>query len=187
MSHDITSICVCVGIVWFANMCAGELRYSLKRTKFTSVDEIPVHLLESISTCYSQKIQACYWCFLTNLPSTRQQLLSMSVASGVCRKCLRQRTKDELITVIPASNLCEPSAYGKFVGIPPTPKHTDKITSFKYCTKHERTADHTKCLRLMRRSNACYPHSVEEMVIWTKEYKQGIDHIHKRLHNICDD
>ena len=167
-------------------MCAGELQYSLKGTNFTSVDEIPIHLLESISTCYSQKIQACYWCFLTHLPSTRQQLLSMSVASGVCRKCLRQRTRDELIIVIPASNLCEPSAYGKYVGIPPTPKHTDRITSFKYCNKYERTADHTTCLRLTRRGNAWYPHSVEEIVIWTIEYKQGIDHIHKCLH-VCND
>ncbi|XP_065891374.1 3'-5' exoribonuclease HELZ2-like isoform X2 [Dysidea avara] len=153
---------------------SSELQYSLKGTNFTSVDEIPIHLLESISTCYSQKIQACYWCFLTHLPSTRQQLLSMSVASGVCRKCLRQRTRDELIIVIPASNLCEPSVYGKYVGIPPTPKHTDRITSFKYCNKYERTADHTTCLRLTRRGNAWYPHSVEEIVIWTIEYKQGI-------------
>ena len=164
-------------------MCAGgELRYSLKEINFISVNEIPIHLLESISTCYSQKIQACYWCFLTHLPSTRQQLLSMSVASGVCGKCLRQRTRDELITVIPASNLCEPSAYGKFVSIPPTPKHTDRIISFKYCNKYERTADHTTYLRLTRRGNAWYPHSVEEIVIWTIEYKQGIDHIHKCLH-----
>ena len=138
-----------------------------------SVDEIPVHLLESISTCYSQKIPSCRWCFLTHLPSTQQQLLSMSIFGGVCRKCLRQRTGDEIMTVIPASNLCEPSAYGKFVGIPPTPTHTDKIKAFKYCNKYEKTALHTKCLHLTKRSNTWYPHSVEEIVIWTVEYKQG--------------
>ena len=98
----------------------------------------------------------------------------MSVNKGVCRKCLHQKTRDEVITVIPASNLCEASAYGKFVGIPPTPKHTDKIKAFVYCNKHERMADHTKCLHLTRRGNAWYPHSVEEMVIWTIEYKQGM-------------
>jgi len=72
----------------------------LKGAKFLSVDEIPVHLLESISTCYSQKIPSCRWCFLTHLPSTQQQLLSMSIFGGVCRKCLRQKTGDEIIKVI---------------------------------------------------------------------------------------
>jgi len=152
---------------------AGK-QYSLEGTKFMTVDKIPVHLLESISTCYSQKIQACRWCFLTHLPSTQQQLQSMSVARGVCKKCLRQRTGNEVIPVIPACNLCEPSAYGKFVGIPPTPTHNKKIKAFMYCNKHNRTVDHTRCLQLTRRGNAWYPHSIEEMVIWTVEHKQGM-------------
>ena len=109
----------------------------------------------------------------------------MSASGGVCKKCLRQRTGDEIITVIPASNLCESSAYGKFVGIPPTPKHTNKISVFKYCNKHKKTADHTRCLRLTRKGDAWYSHSVEEMVIWTVEYKQGTIHYHK--YDVCDD
>ena len=141
-------------------------KYSLGKTKFTSVKQIPQNLLESVSTCYSQRIQACKWCYLTYLPSTCNLLQSMSVtATNVCKKCLRNNGS---IIVIPASNLCETSCYGKFVAIPPTPTK-DNIKAFQLCNKFE----HRKCLLLTRRDNAWYPHSIEEMVIWTIEYKGG--------------
>ena len=146
-------------------------KFSLSKTKFTSVEKIPQHLLESVATCYSQRVQACRWCFLTHLPSTLQQLQSISVATrSVCKKCLRN---NGTITVIPASDLCETSPYGKFVAIPPTPKHTDNISAFLCCKKYRSVSEHKKCLLLTRKGNAWFPHSIEEMVIWTIEYKQG--------------
>ena len=146
-------------------------KFLLNKTRFASVEQIPQHLLESVSTCYSQRIQACTWCFLTYLPSTRRQLQSVSVATtGICRKCLRN---NGTINVIPASDLCETSCYGNFVAIPPTPNHKDNIQSFKYCNKYEKAAEHRKCLLLTRRGNAWFPHSIEEMVIWRIEYKSG--------------
>ena len=95
----------------------------------------------------------------------------MSVATtGICRRCLRNCGT---ITVIPASDLCETSCYGKFVAIPPTPNHIDNISAFKFCKRYKNGPEHKKCLLLTRRGNAWYPHSIEEMVIWTIEYKQG--------------
>ena len=146
-------------------------KFLLSKTKFTSVEKIPQHLLESVATCYSQRVQACQWCFLTRLPSTLKQLQSISVgARSVCKKCLRN---NGTITVMPASDLCETSPYGKFVAILPTPKHTDKIRAFLYCKKYGSVSEHRKCLLLTRKGNAWFPHSIEEMVIWTIEYKQG--------------
>ena len=156
----------------------GRKLFLLNEARFTSVKQIPQHLLEDISMCFSQKIQACKWCFLTHLPSTRKQLQSMLVAdTGICRKCL---CNNGVITVIPASDLCEVSCYGNFVAIPSTPKHTDNIRAFQCCKKYEKTSDHKKCLLLTRRGNAWFPHSVEEIVIWTIEYKTGkiITHAH---------
>ena len=157
------------------NYCVftGEKLFLLNKTRFPSVNKIPQHLLESVSTCYSQRIQACTWCFLTYLPSTRKQLQSVSVAgrAGICRKCLRN---NGVITVIPASDLCETSCYGNFVAIPPTPNHRDNLNVFKCCSKYQQAAEHKKCLLLTRRGNAWFPHSIEEMVIWTIEYKTGI-------------
>ena len=146
-------------------------KFLRSKTKFTSAEQIPQDLLESVSTCYSQRVQACRWCFLTYLPSTVDQLQSV-VTTHICRKCLRN---NGTITVMPASDLCETSPYGKFVAIPPTPEHTDKIRAFCYCNKYKKAkvSKHKKCLLLTRKGNAWFPHSIEEMVIWTIEYKQG--------------
>ena len=141
-------------------------KFLLTKTRFTSVKKIPQRLLESVSTCYSQRVHVCRWCFLTHLPSTWYQLQLISVTMDICQRCLRNNGS---ITVIPASNLCEASCYGKFVAIPPTPTHKDNIKAFQLCKKYE----HRNCLLLTRRGNAWYPHSIEEMVIWTIEYKGG--------------
>ena len=144
-------------------------KFILNKTKFTSVEQIPQNLLESVSTCYSQRVQACTWCFLRHLPSTQKQLQPMLVNAthtNICRKCLHNNGS---ITIIPASDLCETSCYGNFVAIPPTPKHKDNIKAFQLCNKCE----HRKCMLLAKKGNAWYPHSIEEMVIWTIEYKGG--------------
>ena len=161
----------CVDCIHDNFVFTGGKLFLLSKTKFTSAERIPQHLLESVSTCYSQKMLACTWCFLTHLPSTRKQLQSMTVAAtGICKKCLRN---NGTITVIPASDLCEASCYGNFVAIPPTPHHTNNIRAFQCCKKYEKISDHKKCLLLTRRGNAWFPHSVEEIVIWTIEYKKG--------------
>jgi len=100
-------------IKYFTGIFVG-IKFLLKSA---SVEQIPQHLLESVSTCYSHRIQACKWCFLTHLPSTHKQLQSMTVdtASSICRKCL---CYNGTITVIPAaSDLCETSYYGNFVAV----------------------------------------------------------------------
>ena len=145
-------------------------KFSISKTKFKSVEQIPQQLLESVATCYSQRIEACRWCFLTYLPSTRKKIQSLSVTStSICKKCLRN---NKTITVIPASDLCETSPYGKFVAIPPTPIRKANIPVFYYCPKSRETSKHKRCLLLTRKEDAWFPHSIEEMVIWTIEYKQ---------------
>ena len=152
--------------------------FLLNKTRFTSVEQIPQHLLESVSTCYSQRVQACKWCFLTHLPSTQKQLQSMSVTTtNICRKCPRNNGK---ITVIPASDLCETSCYGNFVAIPPTPKHTN-TKGFHFCNKYKKLSEHNKCLLLNKRTDPWFPHSIEEMVIWTIECKGGKINISLKL------
>ena len=152
------------------NVFIGE-RFILSETRFTSVEKIPQLLLKSVLKSYSQKVEACRRCFLTHLPSTLKQLQSVSVATrSVCKKCLRNNGS---ITVIPASDLCETSPYGNFVAIPPTPFKKPNISAFYYCPKFKETSKHKKCLLLTRKENACFPHSVEEMVIWTIEFKKG--------------
>ena len=150
-------------------MFAGD-RFLLSKTRFTSAEQIPQYLLESVIKCYSQRVQACRWCFLTHLPSTLKQLQKLSVTStSICKKCLRN---NKTITVMPASNLCETSPYGKFVAIPPTPIRKTNIPAFYYCPKSKETSKHKRCLLLTRKEDAWFPHSIEEMVIWTIEYKQ---------------
>ena len=146
-------------------------KLSLNKTRFRSIEQIPQHLLESVATCYSQRIQACKWCFLTHLPSTQKQLQSMLIpTSRICGKCLHN---SGAITVIPASGLCETSCYGNFVAIPPTPTHKNNIKAFHYCKKYEEMSKHKRCLLLTKKVDPWYPHSIEEMVIWTFKYKEG--------------
>ena len=143
----------------------------LSKTRFRSAKQVPQHLLESVSECYSERVEACRWCFLTCLPSTPEQLQSLSVTgTSICRKCL---CNNGTITVMPASDLCETSPYGKFVAIPPTPINKTNIPVFYYCPKFKEISKHERCLLLTRKEDAWFPHSIEEMVIWTIEYKQG--------------
>ena len=131
--------------------------------------------------CYSEKVKACKWCFLTHLPSTREQLQLMLIPDkDTCRKCLQ---KNGAITVIPASDLCEDSCYGNFVAIHPAPFHKSNINVFHYCTKYKELFKHKQCLLLNLRENPWYPHSVEEIVIWTVEYNQGT-YVHILTHYV---
>ena len=158
--------------IWWdvGGVFAGD-RFLLSKTRFTSAEQIPQYLLESVIKCYSQRVQACRWCFLTHLSSTLKQLQSLSVTStSICKKCLRD---NGTVTVMPASDLCETSAYGKFVAIPPTPIKESNIPAFYYCPKFKELYRHKRCLLLTRKEDAWFPHSIEEMVIWTIEYKQG--------------
>ena len=143
------------------------------------MNEIPVHFLASISTCYSQKILSCRWCFLTHLQSTQQQLLS---SGGVCKKCLCQKTGDEIITVIPASNLCERMSQVRmasllgFLQLLNIPTKSVYLNIATNTIEQQTTQDASD-------SQGKETHGI--LTWWTVEYKQSTNHYHKD--DVCDD
>ena len=76
--------------------------------------------------------------------------------------------------LIPACRLCVGSVL--FVAIHPIPKHMQHSTSpFLVCKK----GDHQTCHHMSRTTNPWFPHTVEELVIWTveREKSEGNGHL----------
>lgn len=72
------------------------------------------------------------------------------------------------IKVIPRCSLCvSPS---EWIPVPPLPKHMKQSKSpFFMCKKDE----HSTCYAMSKGTNPWFPHTVEEMVIWTVERETG--------------
>ena len=84
----------------------------------------------------------------------------------VCSCC--HRVWDQVV-VIPASSLCWNFGSFEYLPIAPWPEGKPIKDSFEYCQKK----DHFRCFRVYIENEFWYPHSVEEMIVWTVERERG--------------
>ena len=139
-----------------------RVTYIPKDTEFTSIKDIPSELLCSVAECYHHRMLVCRICFFD---SNCETLSSRKGGGGITSsECENGHTPWKQVIVIPASALCiSPS---KFVPIPPLPKHMKhSSSSFMVCKKKE----HNTCYAMSKGTNPWFPHTVEELVIWTVE------------------
>ena len=142
--------------------------YDPSAITFGSISNIPKELLSSVAKCYDSRLNTCRVCFYDSLDGKRfnssPTLSSHEKHSNMCERGHYWRP----IRVIPKSGLCV--SYGGHVAIPLMPSHMHQVKSpFKVCTH----PGHGFCFDRSREVNPWFPHTIEEMVIWTVERELG--------------
>ena len=135
---------------------------------FASVSDIPKDLLGAVAKCYDSRLNTCRECFYGSLNSKKYNghptLSSKQENSSTCERGHYWRP----VRVIPSCNMCV--SYGSYVAIPSIPSHMCHLKSpFKVCNNGE----HDYCFDRSRTVNPWFPHTIEEMVIWTVERDTG--------------
>ena len=138
-------------------------KYNAKNVGYEYVDNIPDDLLAAVALCYHANQIACRQCFL--IGGSRHVTTSKRKSSSSSETCIEGHTWRPL-TVIPGCRLCThgKNNLGYHVPVLPAPRHMKgSLAQFCICKKN----DHGQCYKLT--TNPWFPHSVEELVIWTIE------------------
>ena len=142
--------------------------YDPSSITFGSISNIPKKLLSSVAKCYHSRLNTCRVCFYDSLDGKKfnssPTLSSQEENSNMCERGHYWRP----IRVIPKCGMCE--SYGSYIAIPSLPSHMRQLKSpFKSCTN----PSHGFCFDRSREVNPWFPHTIEEMVIWTVERELG--------------
>ena len=140
-------------------------------TCFSSTAAIPSKLLSAIAKCYDSRLNVCRTCFFNSLDgksyNERPTLSSKAEHSSMCERGHYWQS----IRAIPQCRMC--MSYGSYVAIPPIPTHMRSHhhlnSPFKLCNN----PTHDYCFERSQKVNPWFPHTVEEMVIWTVERETG--------------
>ena len=136
--------------------------YFPESVSFTA-KSIPRNLLADVSRCYSKRRLVCRLCYFD-----KGNGQTLSDQSPMVLKCVRGHAWKPLC-VIPRSEMC--AGPSNWVAMFPIPDHMKEVnTAFTMCNK---TDGHRGCLEKARTENPWFPHTVEEIVIWTMEREQG--------------
>ena len=132
-----------------------------EKTVFNSISDIPSELLGEVAQCFQQRMLICRICYFE---SHCKELSSKKTTRNTCERGHSWRH----VTVIPRCSLCISSS--TFISILPLPKHMRHCNSpFQVCKK----TDHQTCYFMSKNTNPWFPHTVEELVIWTVEREKG--------------
>ena len=136
-------------------------KFDPNKTVFCSVSEIPDELLADVARCFQHRMLICRMCYFV---SNCNEFSSKMSSRNTCERGHPWKH----IRVIPRCTLCIGSS--PFVAIPPLPKHMKHCNSpFQVCKK----ADHQTCYSMSKNTNPWFPHTVEELVVWTVERERG--------------
>ena len=138
---------------------------------FSSVRAIPQKLLSAVAKCYQSRLNVCRACFFDSLDGkSYNKCPTISSKEELSSMCERGHYWQP-IRVIPQCKMC--MSYGSYVAIPPVPTHMclqhHRNSPFKLCNNPA----HDYCFERSRKVNPWFPHTVEEMVIWTVERELG--------------
>lgn len=142
-------------------MSKSVKKYHPKDFSFVIIKDIPPDLLHSVAECYKSMCVVCRVCFFeSNCTSLTGQKKD--------RTCRREHLPWKPIRVIPKSPLSATESV--YVPLPPLPKHM-KVSNvtFVVCKK----TDHKNCFAMSKGTNPWFPHTVEELVVWTVERECG--------------
>ena len=136
-------------------------KYYSKNVSFQYLSDIPSDLLAAVAVCYDYHEIVCRHCFFNSggrkLTVAKGQRSSTSCSEGHGWRPL---------LVIPGCRLCSNSSHGKHIPILPMPVHMKmSSSSFLICKR----SHHQQCYQPVKGTNPWFPHSVEELVIWTIE------------------
>jgi hypothetical protein len=138
--------------------------YDPKNTEFVRIKDIPPDLLIAVAECFHNRLFVCRICFFE---SNCSKLVSKIETKQVIM-CENNHTPWKQIKVVPRCKLCITPA--DHAPIPPLPKHMKNSNiPFAVCKK----AEHQTCYAMSRGTNPWFPHTVEELVIWTVEREKG--------------
>ena len=145
---------------------AKTKKYNPKDVEFKDIKDIPHDLLCSVAECFDQLQLVCRICFFE---SNCVLLVKKNKKTTGCDK---DHIPWKPIRVIPKSPLCMhmSSIHYNRIPIPPLPKHMRQTsTPFVVCKKN----NHSSCFAMSRGTNPWFPHTAEELVIWTVERETG--------------
>ena len=129
---------------------------------FADMESIPHKLLAAVAECYSNRRSVCRVCYFSQ--NGKSQTLSPRV-SNACEKGHFWKP----LCVVPCCKMC--AGPSEWVAIFPAPQHMQSLTTpFTMCNKKD---GHRSCFDMARSQNPWFPHTVEEMVIWTVERYTG--------------
>ena len=142
------------------NPNTGNL-FDPEKTVFNSISDIPGDLLTEVAQCFQKRMLICRICYFE---SHCKELSSKKTTRNTCEKGHAWKP----VRVVPSCSLCiSPST---FISILPLPKHMKHCNSpFQVCKK----TDHQTCFFMSKNTNPWFPHTVEELVIWTVEREKG--------------
>ena len=133
-------------------------KYDARNVTFQHIQDIPQDLLMAVALCYKFHKVVCRQCFFS---SGCTQLTAMQNQS----LCLEGHHWRPLI-IMPGCRLCLNFTTSWHIPVLPIPKHMKDATSpFCICKKE----DHQQCYQMSKSTNPWFPHTVEELVIWTVE------------------
>lgn len=139
--------------------------YDPKKTEFVYIKDIPTDLLSAVAECFHNRLFVCRICFFE---SNCSKLVS-KIETKQAIMCENGHTPWKQIKVVPRCMLCITPA--DHAPIPPLPKHMKNSNiPFAVCKK----AEHQTCYAMSRGTNPWFPHTVEELVIWTVEREKGM-------------
>eukprot|EP00731_Ephydatia_muelleri_P031622 Em0023g129a len=135
--------------------------YFPENVLFANAKSIPRDLLADVARCYRDRRTVCRQCYFDK---GRGQILS-DRSPTVPHVCAGRGHVWKPLCVIPRSEMC--AGPSDWVAIFPSPTHMKEVnTAFAMCNKKD---GHRSCLEMARTENPWFPHTVEEMVIWTIE------------------
>ena len=135
-------------------------KYHKKNVMFKSIQDIPFSILSSVAELFKNLKLVCIVCFF----QSNWILLVGKKGSG----CMKNHTPWKPVRVIRRSPLCVSGT--EFIPIMPLPKHMMNLDSpFKLC----RQKNHTICYAMSTGPNPNFPHTIEELVIWSMEREYG--------------
>ena len=133
-------------------------KYDARDVVFQCIEDIPQELLVGVSLCFKLHEVVCRQCFFTS--GCRQ--LTTTKKSTTCSEGHHWRP----LIIMPGSRLCSNYNHSRFIPVLPIPKHMkDASSPFCICKKN----DHAQCYQMSKSTNPWFPHTVEELVIWTVE------------------
>ena len=138
--------------------------YQPKGLEFVTISDIPIELVVGVAECFKSVTFVCRVCYF----ESDCKILIKKVEVDSVFVCPNGHSPWKQIKVIRSCSICvSPS---EWIPIPPLPKHMKQSkTPFVICKKE----DHHTCYAMSKGTNSWFPHTVEEMVIWTVERDTG--------------
>ena len=154
-----------------------DTNFKFSEVEFSSIEDIPLSLLKSISKCLKHKQEVCRKCYYGDRKLSSKQ----SKAGSKVQVCSisKHRWKNPVF-VIPGCPLCDNLPCfqpGEHVAILPLPA----VVNLKMCNRR----NHHKCFATCMEVNSRVAHAVEELVVWIVESElEGgfLRHTHTHAH-----